>query len=342
MSQSSSIRISGDRIPKISSNAVSEKYDVWKRRMEALLLAYGLRLVVIHPIAKGSLAERAASKGPPILMVKDVEEKSVSTYLEVEGETEEVVNAVASSSSVSSAGPGKDETKDVVSESVSSTSSTTPGAVSSTDKAKIIRKLVSKSLEAYNLLLSALDENLIRLFSDVSVGDALWTVMERHFLQANTSAGEIASLTEELATIKMVAKKNGNLETVPEFVARIKSIVSRLTALNSPANEMNVMIRFIKAVEESGLSEYHIDCQLAWRDLRSGRAKSLDDLVVEFVRERTKVNVNNGTGAASMSGINADSGNYAGEWQQQKSRGHGGRGRGRGNGRGLRHFALGS
>src|SRR5690349_4874556 len=116
MSQSSSIRISGDRIPKISSSALSEKYDVWKRRMEVLLLAYGLHYVVVHPIAKGSLSERAASKGRPILTVKDVEEKSVETFLEVEGEAEaEVsVNAVAASSSASSASDsssGKGESK---------------------------------------------------------------------------------------------------------------------------------------------------------------------------------------------------------------------------------------
>ena len=161
------------------------------------------------------------------------------------------------------------------------------------DKAKIAsmrKKLVTKSLEAYDVLLSALDENLVRLFGDVSVGDAnaLWTVMERHFLQANTSAGEVATLTEELASIKMVNKKDGKMETVPEFVARMKGIIARLAKLKAPANEMNTMIRFIKAVEESGLSEYNIDCQLAWRDLRSGRAKTLDDLVVEFVRERTR------------------------------------------------------
>ena len=70
------------------------------------------------------------------------------------------------------------------------------------------QKLVMKSMKAHSVLMTALDKDLIRLFGDVSIGDAnaLWTMMERHFLQANTSAGEIASLTEELASIKMIPK----------------------------------------------------------------------------------------------------------------------------------------
>ena len=54
MSQSIASRISSDRIPKITSSAESEKYDVWKRRMESLLLSLALRDVVLHPVAKDS------------------------------------------------------------------------------------------------------------------------------------------------------------------------------------------------------------------------------------------------------------------------------------------------
>ena len=62
---------------------------MWKRRTEALLLSLGLRNVVFHPVAKGSLSDRAASKGRPILTVKDVEKETVELFLEMEEEEEE-------------------------------------------------------------------------------------------------------------------------------------------------------------------------------------------------------------------------------------------------------------
>ena len=72
MSESSSSRITSDRIPKIT--AASNDYDVWTMQMESLLRAYDLFNVVVHPVAKGSPEESARSKGRPVIAIKDVED----------------------------------------------------------------------------------------------------------------------------------------------------------------------------------------------------------------------------------------------------------------------------
>ena len=231
---------------------------------------------------------------------------------------------------------GKAEQSSDTSESSGSAGTTTVTKTADQVKiASIKQKLVMKSQKAHTILLMSIDKDLIRLFADVSMGDAnaLWTVMERHFLQANTSAGEVASLTRELSSIKMMQKKNGSLETIHEFVARVKSIVARLETLKESPGQMTVMIQFIQAVAESGLPEYSIACELAWRDIENGTAKTLDDLVKNFIRQRVPMKSFTSAAAAAVSmsiDYQNDSGKLVGDrgWQQG-----GGRGRGRGNGR---------
>ena len=83
MFQSSGSR--GDSmIPKIT--AASPDYDVYVQSMESYLRGHDLFSVAIHPVAKGSIAERAKSKGRQVVTAKDVDDSTVKLFLEMEGD----------------------------------------------------------------------------------------------------------------------------------------------------------------------------------------------------------------------------------------------------------------
>ena len=149
---------------------------------------------------------------------------------------------------------------------------------------KVKRTLAEKSLQAYELLLMALNSDMLALVADCSMGDAnaVWVTIERLQLKARSATDEVVLIKEQLATFK-VEKKEGKMERVVDFLARIKAMMARLRQHGGVVDEHAVMLRFLKAMKK--VKSQQMNYKLARRAFKRGQVRTLDDLALEFLEQ---------------------------------------------------------
>lgn len=295
-------RVSADRVPKLAAMP----FDEWFQRMGALLRSVGLHDVVANTVFVGTVEERARSRGRANVDVVHVADEAVLRYIAALDVSDE--EAASLESAVAATTGGKKAMASTATTTAASSSkmessassggvddgSTMKAAAAASSKAeedavkkvKAMKKdLVRRSEQAYELLLSALNGDMVAVTGDVTAGDAnaLWVAVQRHQLKARSSADEVARLKGELATLRLKKNKNGEREKVVDFIARIKALVAKLQSVQIYVDNLDVALRFLSALKK--FKRFHLGYKLARRAVRRGKVQTLDDVAVDFLEQ---------------------------------------------------------